>query len=179
MKKESSGISCASTSSSVVNCGCVSPSLVLWEASVVWLVAKNSPLSWHTGPIYGPSHSAEGSPAQGALGSFPTQNTKLWQHWNHHQQRHKGNPTYIFAKCHWRQNHIITSGCKRFLCHQSWCSLPAFTPGDEGNADSFASVIRWGKTGPKTKACDAFNWAPTARSLSQRFHGRQPARPRK
>lgn len=149
-------------------------SLVLWDASVVWLVAKNSPLSWHTGPIYDPSHSAEGSPAHGTVASFPTENTKLWKHWNHQRQQYKGNPTYISAKCH-----VTITGCKHLLCRQRWCFLPAFTPGDERSADSFASVIRWGKTGPKTKACDAFNWVPAARSLSQRFDGRQPARPRK
>lgn len=115
-------------------------SLMLWEASAVWLVAKNSPLSWHTGPIYDPSHSAEGSPARGSVGSFPTDNTKPWKH---------RNPTSSVTKESTRTYLLNVTGGKKIITGCKHLFL------------SSAVASRWKedepKLAPESKACDVSN----------------------
>lgn len=58
-------------------CMCLSPSLVLYELSIIWLVAKNTPTSppqlahW---PNLNPIRCGDGP---SSLGSFPTDNRRL------------------------------------------------------------------------------------------------------
>lgn len=125
-RKRGSGISCASSSSSVVNYGCVYVSLVLWEASVVWLVAKNSPLSWHTGPIYDPSHSAEGSPASGLSAHFPQRTQNCGNTEIPPAALQKEIPlAYQLNATVDMHTKTPRTGWKLVYCHHHWCCLSA------------------------------------------------------
>lgn len=117
-------ISCSSTSSSVGNYGCVSlsVSLALSEASVVWLESKNSPLSWHTRPIYDPSHWVEFSPASGLTAHCPQ--------WTQDCENTEIPPAVLQRRCHslicqmsLQTNHIISCWTLfYYFCLRDFCN---------------------------------------------------------
>lgn len=76
------GISCASISSSVVNYGRVSLSLVLWEASVSGWQPKIAPSAGTLAQFTALRTQPGAAPPQGTVGWFPTEETRLWKHWN-------------------------------------------------------------------------------------------------
>lgn len=156
MMKKGSGISCASTSSSsVVNHGRVS----LWcfeRLRWVWLVARNSPLSWHTGPIYDPLTMRRGQALPRAA-----ENTTLK---SPAAALQKEIPTYISPETKITSSTFSLSSGADAACLRS---LPEM----RGMLTSFTSVTRRGETLSTERQLPEL-WA-------RGFHGRQPAGPQK